>query len=64
MGFRSTSQLAEGFFKKPEILFFDIHGYLGKHLKPFDHVLAKPWLALAETTRGQISKYNHIDGDF
>ena len=50
MGFRSTSQLAEGFFK-PEILFVDIHGYLGKHLKPFDHALAKPWLALVCKTQ-------------
>ena len=35
------------FFSKPENLFVDIHGNLGKHLKPFDHALAKPWLGFA-----------------
>ena len=34
------------FFSKPEDLFFDIQGNLGKHLKPFDHALAWPWLGL------------------
>ena len=33
-------------FSKPGNLFFDIHNNLGKHLKPFDHALAKSWLAL------------------
>ena len=50
IGLRSTSQLAEGFFK-PEILFVDIHGYLGKHLKSFDHASATPWLAFVSKTQ-------------
>ena len=46
MGFRTTSKLAEGFFK-PDNLFFDIHGILGKHLKPFDHKIGPHWWGLA-----------------
>ena len=34
------------FFKTGKSI-FDIHGNLGKHLKPFDHALAEPWLGLA-----------------
>ena len=37
---------SQRFFSKPENLFFDINGNLGKHLKPFDHALAWPWLGL------------------
>ena len=43
MGFRTTSKLAEGFFQNRDNLFFDIHGILGKHLKPFDHKIGPHW---------------------
>ena len=36
---------------KPENLVLDIHDNLGKHLKPFDHALAVPWLGLGATAQ-------------
>ena len=37
---------SRSFFSKPENLVFDIHGNLGKHLKPFDHTILAHWLGL------------------
>ena len=60
MGFRSTSKIAEGFFFKTGKSIFDIHGNLGKHLKPFDHALAEPSLGLGLNSIWPSSEWKFI----
>ena len=45
------------FFLNRKIYFFYIHGNLGKHLKPFDHALAEPWLGLGCIAITKYSKF-------